>query len=185
MQSVIYLISTALLLVLAYFIFNRIVPRDYLQKGRLGRLSAFLQLLIFAAFFCFPYLYLPAEWAWDWMPNGTWNRLAALVLVCLGMIVAFGTMIWFGMARAIGSKVEGLVKSGPYRYSRNPQMVGGWLMVVGVFVYQPSLYSLGWMFIWAIIGHWMVTNEEIHLHRQFGEDFNRYCVTTPRYYFRW
>jgi protein-S-isoprenylcysteine O-methyltransferase Ste14 len=31
----------------------------------------------------------------------------------------------------------------------------------------------------------MVTNEEIHLQRQFGEDFDRYCTETPRYFFRW
>jgi len=185
LQAVIYLISAALLLILAYFVFNHIVPRDYLQKGRLGRLTAILQLIIFVGFFCFPYLYLPVQWAWDWMPNGTWNRLTAVVLVCLGMILAFETMIWFGMLRAFGLKVEGLVRNGPYRYSRNPQMVGGWVMVVGVFVYQPSLYSLGWLVIWAIIGYWMVTNEEIHLHRQFGEEFECYCATMPRYFFRW
>ncbi|MFN2213704.1 MAG: methyltransferase family protein [Anaerolineales bacterium] len=185
LRVVIYLISAALLLILAYFVFNHIVARDYLQKGRLGRVSAILQLLIFVAFFCFPYLYLPAQWAWDWMPNGTWNKLAALVLVCLGMLVAFGTMIWFGIAHAFGLKMDGIVKSGPYRYSRNPQMLGGWVIVVGIFVYQPSLYSLVWLLIWAIIGHWMVTNEEIHLRRQFGEDFDRYCTETPRYFFRW
>ena len=60
-------------------------------------------------------------------------------------------------------------------------MLGGWMMVLGVFVYQPSLYNLGWIIIWGILGHWMVNNEEIHLHRQFGVEFDEYCAETPRY----
>ena len=181
MQTLIYLIAAALLVTAAYLVFNRVVAKDYENRGRLGWWASTLQLAIFAAFFCFPYLYMPPEWAWDWLPNGTWNRLAALMLVVLGMLLAFPTMIWFGMKRAFGFEVTGIVANGLYRYSRNPQMVGGWLMVLGVFVYLPSLYNLGWVLIWALIGHWMVTNEEIHLRKVFGEEYNRYCEKTPRY----
>jgi protein-S-isoprenylcysteine O-methyltransferase Ste14 len=181
MQTFIYLTSAALLITAAYLIFNHVVAKDYIKKGRLGWWASTLQLAIFTAFFCFPYLYMPPEWAWDWLPNGTWNRLVALVLVSLGMLIAFPTMIWFGMKRAFGFEVKGIVTTGLYRYTRNPQMVGGWFMVLGVFVYLPSLYNLGWVLLWAIIGHWMVSNEEIHLRRVFGEEYDRYCEKTPRY----
>jgi protein-S-isoprenylcysteine O-methyltransferase Ste14 len=181
MQTVIYLAFSGLLIAFAYLVFHRVVARDYLKKGRLGRRASVLQFLVFIGFFCFPYLYLPPEWAWDWLPNGTWNRLAALVLTAMGMIIAFGTMIWFGLRRAFGLKVRGIVTTGLYRFSRNPQMVGGWLMVLGVFVYLPSLYNLGWVLIWAVIGHWMVAQEEIHLRRMFGEEYQAYCDQTPRY----
>jgi len=134
LQTAIYLVSTALLLVAAYIVFNHVVAQDYKNKGRLGWLASTLQLLIFVAFFCYPYLYLPPQWAWDWLPNGTWNRLIALVLVLLGMVVAFGTMIWFGLQRAFGLEVKGIIRIGPYRFTRNPQMLGGWLMVLGVLV---------------------------------------------------
>ena len=183
MQTVLYLVCAVLLLFAAHFIFNRVVAKDYLNRGRLGWLASTLQLLVFGAFFCFPYLYMPPEWAWDWLPNGTWNRLASLVLVSLGMLGAFGTMFWFGLRRAFGLELKGIVHTGPYRYTRNPQMVGGWVMVLGVFLYQPSLYNLGWVLIWAAIGHWMVANEEIHLLRVFGEEYKHYCEKTPRYLF--
>ena len=183
LQTAIYLISTALLLVAAYIVFNRVVAQDYKNKGRLGWWASTLQFLIFVAFFCFPYLYMPPEWAWDWLPNGTWNRLTALVLVLLGMVVAFGTMFWFGLRRAFGLEVKGIIRIGPYRFTRNPQMLGGWLMVLGVLVYLPSVYHLGWLLIWAVIGHWMVTTEETHLRRVFGEEYERYCEETPRYIF--
>ena len=186
MQTVIYLISAVLLLTAAYYVFNRVVAQAYFKKGRLGWWASTLQFLIFAAFFSFPYLYMPPEWAWDWLPNGTWNRLAALVLVTVGMVIAFGTMIGFGLGRAFGLTVKGIVNTGIYRYTRNPQVVGGWLMVLGVLVYTPAMigYSLGWVVIWAVIGHWMIVNEETHLRRLFGEEYAHYCTNTPRYLFR-
>jgi len=54
-------------------------------------------------------------------------------------------------------------------------------MVCGVFVYLPSIYNLGWVLIWAVIGHWMVINEEIHLQRIFGGEYDSHCDKTPRY----
>jgi len=183
MQIVLYLFFAVLLLVGAYLVFYRVVAKDYQSKGKLGWWASFLQLGVFFGFFCFPYIYMPPEWAWDWLPNGTWNRLAALILVGVGMGLAFGTMFWFGVRRAFGLAANELVRTGLYRFSRNPQMVGGWVMVIGVFLYLPSLYNLGWVVIWGLIGHWMVSNEEIHLRRLFGEEYEIYCEQTPRYLF--
>jgi protein-S-isoprenylcysteine O-methyltransferase Ste14 len=183
MQIVIYLISAGLLLGAAYIVFNYVVAGEFKSKGRLGWGASMLQLLIFIAFFLFPYIYMPPEWSWDWLPNGTWNRLVALILVTLGLGSSIGIMFWFGLRRAFGLQVKGIVRKGPYRYSRNPQMVGGWLAIIGVFVYLPSLLGLGWVLIWAIIGHWMVSVEETHLGRVFGRDYEEYCEITPRYIF--
>jgi len=105
-------------------------------------------------------------------------------MVVIGLGGAFGIMFWFGLRRAFGVEVKGIVRAGPYRYSRNPQMLGGWLAVLGVIVYKPSLFGLGWVLIWAFIGHWMVSAEEEHLRRVFGQDYQDYCAGTPRYLFR-
>ena len=108
-----YLIAAALLATAAYVAFRRVVPRQYSTKGRLGWLVSLLQLGVFMAFSFFPYQYLPPEWAWDWLPDGTWNRRVALVLVLAGMLLAFGTMIWFGLRRAFGVEVKGLARTAP------------------------------------------------------------------------
>lgn len=183
-RIVIYLMAAALLVGAAHIVFNLVVAGEYKSKSRLSWWVSMLQLVIFAGFFCFPYLYMPPEWSWDWLPNGTWNRLAALVMVILGLGGAFGTMFWFGLPRAFGFQVNKIVRTGPYRYSRNPQMVLGWLAVLGVWVYRPSLYAVGWVLIWALIGHWMISVEEGHLRRVFGQDYQDYCADTPRYLFR-
>jgi protein-S-isoprenylcysteine O-methyltransferase Ste14 len=183
-QTIIYLIAAGLLLCAAYIVFNLVVAGEFKSKGRLTWWVSMLQLLVFAAFFCFPYLYMPPEWSWDWLPNGTWNRLAALIMVVIGLGGAFGIMGWFGLQRAFGVRVKGIVRKGPYRYSRNPQMVGGWLAVLGVFIYRTSWYGFGWVLIWAVIGHWMVAVEEAHLRRVFGSEYEQYCESTPRYLFK-
>ncbi len=179
MRAILYVVYAGLLLAAGFLVFRRVMAREFLIKGRLSALTSILQLAVFLAFFLFPYL--SPEWAWDWLPNGTWNRLAALILVVAGMVLAFGTMGWFGLRRAFGVEVKGLIRSGPYRWSRNPQILGGWLMVLGVVFYQPSPCAVGWLVIWTVIGHWMVTTEETHLRRVFGGEYDRYCRRTPRY----
>ena len=181
MNVLLYVTFAALLTAAGFLVFRRVVARAYLIKGRLDLTSSLLQLAVFAGFFSFPYLYLPPEWAWDWLPNGTWNRLVALILVASGMVLAFGTMGWFGIRRAFGLRVGGLQRAGPYRFSRNPQMVGGWLMVLGVVFYRPSVYTAGWVLIWVLLGRWMIAGEEAHLRSVFGEEYEQYCRNTPRY----
>jgi protein-S-isoprenylcysteine O-methyltransferase Ste14 len=111
-------------------------------------------------------------------------QLIGLILIGLGFIVAFGTMAWFGIGKAFGLKVEGITRQGPYKISRNPQILGGYLLVIGTAVQRPSLYALGWLLMYALIAHWMIITEEEHLSRLFGEEYQRYCSQVPRYLFR-
>ena len=93
-------------------------------------------------------------------------------------------MAWFGRGKAFGLKIEGITSQGPYKVSRNPQILGGYLLVIGTAVQRPSLYALGWVLMYALIAHWMIITEEEHLSRQFGEEYQRYCSEVPRYLFR-
>ena len=162
----VYLISALFLLVTAYVVFRRVVRRDYLRRGHLTRLSSLLQLLVFVGLMSFPYLFNPPEWPWFWRlegPAGSQLRRLGLVLIVLGLVIAFGTMAWFGMRRALGLEVNALIQSGPYRVTRNPQIVGGSLLVIGSTVLWPSWYALGWMVLYVIVAHTMVLTEEEHL----------------------
>ena len=179
-----YLFFAALLLLAAYVVFRKIVRRDYLTKGELGWPASLLQLLIFAGLMCLPYLFYPPEWAyfWDLGNNSTWNAYLGFLLIILGIIVAFGTMAWFGMGRAFGRQRAGLINSGPYRWSRNPQILGGYLLVIGTALLRsPSLFALGWVVLYGVIGHMMILTEEEYLKIQFGEVYDQYCAQVPRY----
>lgn len=184
MKYIIYFPLAVMLLLFAYVVFRIIVRRNYIDRGQLSPFSSGLQLLVFLGFFCFPYLYNPPAWGWFWIGNPSIPlelHALGLSLVCIGILGAFGVMVWFGIQRAFGLANDRLKKTGPYRFSRNPQILGGYLMVLGTSLQWPSLYMVGWFAIYAVIAHWMILTEEEHLGRIFGEEYEAYCLEIPRY----
>ena len=100
------------------------------------------------------------------------------------MLVGF-LMVAFSMPflgrRSFGLEVGGLRTSGLYRYSRNPQLVGGFLFVAGYALLWPTWLGGLWAGVWLIVAHWMVQGEEAHLKQIFGAAYAEYCARTPRY----
>ena len=184
MRVVVTIISAFLLVIAASLVFRIFVRRDYQRKGRLTLLSGFLELLVWALYMGFPYIYNPPEWALFWsrdVPVGTPLRVIGVICILLGLVSAFGTMFWFGLRRAFGLEVNALKQTGPYRVTRNPQIVGGSLLVIGSAVLWPSWYALGWVVLYAVVAHMMVFTEEEHLRAVFGREYERYCERVPRY----
>lgn len=75
-----------------------------------------------------------------------------------------------------------LVISGPYKYSRNPMAFGGFVFLLGeAGVYQsPSLVGLA--ILYAVILYLNVVYiEEPVLRKRFGQSYERYCETVPRF----
>jgi protein-S-isoprenylcysteine O-methyltransferase Ste14 len=180
------ILSGILLLFISYLVFRRLVRKDYREHGKLRMFSSLLQLVVFIGYFSFPYLFNPPEWASFWRLEGPTDRvwqICGLVIVVLGLIGTFGTMAWFGIGKAFGMNVNLLTKRGPYRVSRNPQVLGGYLLVIGISLLWPSLYSVGWIVMYGFITHWMVVTEEEHLFRVYGEEYKKYCSHVPRYLF--
>ena len=93
-------------------------------------------------------------------------------------VIAIGTL---GVRKTMGQKAEVLAQVGLYRMSRNPQILGGGLAVVGIAVLWPSWYALGWVVLYGVVGHMMVLTEEEHLRNVHGEKYERYCERVPRY----
>jgi protein-S-isoprenylcysteine O-methyltransferase Ste14 len=79
--------------------------------------------------------------------------------------------------------MKGLISTGPYRFTRNPQILGGYLLVIGVTVQWPSWFMIVWIVLYGMISHWMVITEEEHLWALFGEEYVFYCRKVPRYLF--
>lgn len=184
MKLEINLLLAILLLLYAYIVFRHIVRRDYRDRGQLGLIASIMQLSIFMGYFGFPYLFNPPGWPWFWRLSGSAPQAIQLFgfgLVCMGIIVAFGTMAWFGIGKAFGVIVKGITTQWPYKVSRNPQILGGYLLIIGTVMQWPSLYALGWLIMYSLISHWMVITEEEHLTRIFGEEYLMYFSEVPRY----
>jgi len=179
-----YLVAGLLLLAAGWLIFGVLVPRDYRLRGRLAPRTGLLELSAWLLFVAFPFIYNPRDW---WLvcfattPGAPWQKSAGSALVIGGMGLAVGAMAGLGAATSFGQRAVGLHERGLYRWSRNPQLLGGFLAVIGVAVLWPSPYAVGWAALYAVMGHWMVLAEEEHL-RKHDAGYERYCRRVPRYF---
>lgn len=75
-----------------------------------------------------------------------------------------------------------LVTTGLYRFIRNPMYVGVLLLVLGWALYLSSLMLAAYMVVLAIGFHIRVlTYEEHRLKSQFGEEWEAYKASVPRW----
>lgn len=77
---------------------------------------------------------------------------------------------------------EELVVRGFYRFTRNPMYVGVTTVLVGEFVLTSSLVQFAYAsIVFVIVRTFVVYYEEPNLRRRFGESYERYCATVPRW----
>jgi protein-S-isoprenylcysteine O-methyltransferase Ste14 len=180
----IYLASIVAMAVGAFVIFRRVVRYCYEQNRRLTPFSSFLQLLIWGLFFAFPCIYNPFSWAWS--GSHTSQAIPALgfigwACVWIGLVVLIIALGWLGLARSFGQEAKRLEIAGLYRVTRNPQLMGGALLITGYVFLWPSWFALGWWVLFAAMTHMMVLTEEEHMQSVYGEAYRQYCQRVPRY----
>jgi protein-S-isoprenylcysteine O-methyltransferase Ste14 len=111
--------------------------------------------------------------------------LSAAILIVLGRVVT----IWAALAMRAGeqlSLLEGTLstafhQAGPFRWSRNPGLLGMYLFAVGLILLIPNVgLALGFGFYgWHM--HQRVLMEERGLQARFGTTYQKYCGNTRRY----
>lgn len=180
----VYVVSAILMVIGAFIIFRRIVRHGYEQNRRLTPLPFFLQLLIWGMFFAFPCIYNPFNWAWS--QSSVSQAIPILggigwTFVWIGLLTLVIAVASLGLLRSCGQAINKLEMSGLYRVTRNPQLMGGVLIIVGYTALWPSWYALGWVVLYVIMGQMMVLTEEKHLHAVHGEGYAQYCKRVPRY----
>lgn len=79
-----------------------------------------------------------------------------------------------------------LVGRGLYRYTRNPMYLGAVLILAGHVVWFQTLSQVWYaVAVWLAFHGFVVFYEEPHLRRTFGDAYQRYCQTVPRWFPRW
>jgi protein-S-isoprenylcysteine O-methyltransferase Ste14 len=179
MQLAVYLGSAFLVLVAIVVIFRVIVRRDYLQRGRLTPVSSASEWLVVIIWVSFSYFYLPADW--PMIHVGLILRLAGLVMVTLGVLTMLFSLVWLGLRRSHGLETDTLIQSGPYRLTRNPQIVGFSLGMIGFVMVWPSWHMMMSLLLYVVLFHLMVLTEEEHLRSKYGNEYLRYCEQAPGY----
>lgn len=78
-----------------------------------------------------------------------------------------------------------LITNGIYKWSRNPAFVGFDLLYLSVCLMFFNI-PLAFVSVWAVVMlHLQILQEEEHMHRMFGEEYEEYRKHTLRYFGRW
>ena len=115
------------------------------------------------------------------------------ILLTLGSIVffSFGILMLFGCITQFATKGKGtlapwdptrrLVVSGPYRFVRNPMIIGVISIIIGEALFFNSIVVLVWAVVFFTINSiYFEFFEERRLETKFGEDYLDYKEAVPK-----
>jgi protein-S-isoprenylcysteine O-methyltransferase Ste14 len=134
--------------------------------------------------FVIPWLLLQQPWGLAFLFPSIW--LAGFLPLLLGV----GLYLWCaGAFTFIGKGTPApidapkfLVKEGPYQWVRNPMYLGVLSMVIGEALLFRSFLLVGYaLLVGAVVHVFVVFVEEPSLRDQFGESYEVYLSTVPRW----
>ncbi|MEQ9187380.1 MAG: isoprenylcysteine carboxylmethyltransferase family protein [Cryomorphaceae bacterium] len=114
------------------------------------------------------------------------TALSGLVFLLIGLgILAWTNVLFivFGEGTlAPWDKTKKLVILGPYRYVRNPMILGVITSLFGEALLFGSFYLLAWALLFSVVNHlYLSIREEQELTERFGEAYTRYKASVPRW----
>ena len=101
----------------------------------------------------------------------------------IGLVVGIAGEVALGesFCLALPRANTGLVTRGIYRYTRNPCVLGVFLLVLGTLLIAPSLLAIIALVV-NVIGYEMkVRAEEEYLRQMYRAEYEAYCARTGRY----
>jgi len=111
---------------------------------------------------------------------------ASTLLIGAGLALMYRTITLFARegdgTLAPWDPTHRLVVRGPYRFVRNPMIVG----VLGVILGEAALFGSRGILVWGLVffavnAVWFPLVEEPGLARRFGEDYDAYSRNVPRW----
>lgn len=107
---------------------------------------------------------------------------AAIALTTAGRAVALAAALTLRDRHGFAGAPTGLEGSGPFRWSRNPGLVGMYVFVGGMWLAMPSASLAAGIAIYAAYMHVKVRMEEDFLANKFGRRYAEYRLKTGRYW---
>lgn len=176
-----YLLVSAIFILFGYCVFRIIVKNEYRKNFKLSPFSYVLELAVFAVHANLIYLFIPAQWPdLPSLPNNPILNTLSIIVFAFGLIILLIAWFELGTGTSFGQDKHTLNTSGMYRYSRNPQLVGYGMLLLGFVIAYFSWYAVGWFLQYLVIAYFMIKSEEEFLFTQYGEEYEQYCKDVPR-----
>ena len=87
-----------------------------------------------------------------------------------------------GQAPSVEQPTTSIIRTGPYRFSRNPIYLGAVLIYLGVAIATGSIWVLVALGPTIVMTHFLaIVPEEQYLERKFGDEYDRYKQSVRRW----
>ena len=115
------------------------------------------------------------------------QSLISIFILSIGILILLNPVLKFKKSKTTinpikFNKVNKLVTSGIYKYSRNPMYLGLLMIVISSSIFYLNIYSiLTPLFFYLWINRFQIKREEVFLTEKFGEDYLSYKKKTRRW----
>ena len=131
----------------------------------------------------------PFPWAPVWL-----KAVPALILMVIGLALSIWAIVHMRKVgegnpfdaynHEVAPRTKHLMTDGPYRFSRNPMLVGVYIYDLGLLLWLQSGWSLLVFAVEVVFLTLQVRSEEKRLEADFGEEYRAYKQKVPRYLFK-
>ena len=131
----------------------------------------------------------PFPWAPMWL-----KAVPALILMVIGLALSIWAIVHMKRVgegnpfdaynHEVAPRTKHLMTDGPYRFSRNPMLVGIYIYDLGLLLWLQSGWSLLVFAVEVIFLTLQVRAEEKRLEADFGDEYRAYKARVPRYFFK-
>lgn len=111
----------------------------------------------------------------------TLNNVFSLLMIFSGLVISLVAIKQLGLKKTSGIEGE-FMEKGLYRYSRNPQVLGNLITLFGTASFLQNIEGTSLSFITGLWLIMMVFSEEKWLREKYGEKYEKYRKTIPRFF---
>jgi len=174
-------ISIGLSVILGIYVFSEI-KKTYDKKGTYTNKLLSLWYTMWALHHV-PLMLASFYGVWLLPADKTFALAGGLILFVTGVIILPMGMIEFrSLRRSTGQDISKLITTGIYRWSRNPQFVGWFLMLLGVSLAGRSGFAFALTGVFAIVIYlYTILLAEPYLESLYGEEYRSFKLKTARW----
>ena len=128
-----------------------------------------------------------------WAPALPWAILAAVFMVT-GLALSIWSIVHMKKVgegnpfdaynHELAPRTKHLMTDGPYKYTRNPMLVGIYIYDLGVLLWLQSWWPLVVFALEIVLLTLQVRSEEKRLEADFGDEYRAYKQSVPRFLFK-